>query len=88
MLASHQDHQKVCLLVPRIKSGEWSDMGEVRKPENVSRRRPRIQTPDIPYIQSPSLSLEDLLQEIQTLKNEILKIKQVMRSHGISIERS
>ena len=61
-------------------------MGEVRKPESMIHRRPRSQTPDIPHIPSIGPNLEDIIQEIQTLKTEILKIKQAMKSHGISID--
>jgi hypothetical protein len=65
-------------------------MGEVRKPESLIRRRPSIETPDMPHIPSSSqpvpTSLENLIREIQEIKNEVSKVKQALKAHGIVVE--
>ena len=64
-------------------------MGEVYRPEDIVRRKDsseRDLTPKpIPRRSIPS-SWESVLSEIKSLKLEIIKIKQVLRAHGIAVE--
>lgn len=64
-------------------------MGEVYRPEDVIKRRKgqvRDLTPTpIPHPASP-MNLEVIFQEIELMKAEITKIKQALRTHGISVE--
>jgi hypothetical protein len=64
-------------------------MGQVYRPEDIVRKRER-RIPDLTPTPLPTpttpTGLEALLQETQSMKLEIMKIKQALRKHGISIE--
>ena len=64
-------------------------MGEVRRPEDIVHRRgkpsPDLTPRPIPRPISPS-SLEEVMLEIKSLGAEVVKIKKMLRAHGIAIE--
>ena len=64
-------------------------MGEVRRPEDITRRRgkpvPDLTPRPIPRPITPT-SIEDILRDIESMKVEIAKIKRALRTHGIVIE--
>lgn len=60
-------------------------MGEVFKPEDILKKKRYI--PDLasrPIPQPPNL--ETIVEDIETIKKEIVKIKSVLKSHGITYE--
>lgn len=62
-------------------------MGHVHKPEDLSARRVlRRRVPDLPPIPTPTPTLDALLQEVQSLRVEVEKIKRALREHGVSVE--
>ena len=65
-------------------------MGEVYKPEDFLSRRKGKPTSDLPPIPSRKPftphNLENIINEINSLKAEVKKIKEVLRIHGITIE--
>ena len=64
-------------------------MGEIRRPEDIISGRgkpPSDLTPrPIPRPITPR-KLDDVIQELKLLKDEIEKIKRILRTHGIAIE--
>jgi len=65
------------------------DMGEVFKPEAFTRRR-RTGIPDITpkpvKPPSPPLTPETFHQEIREIREELTKIKEALRRHGIHVD--
>jgi len=65
-------------------------LGEVFKPEDFLSRRKEKPSSDIPPIPSRKPftpdSFESLINEINSLKAEVKKIKEVLRIHGMAIE--
>ena len=64
-------------------------MGEVYRPEDIKYRREKpvsdLKPKPIPQPTTPA-NLEALLQEIESMKVEITKIKLALRAHGIGID--
>ncbi|WP_309492406.1 hypothetical protein [Candidatus Hecatella orcuttiae] len=63
-------------------------MGEVFKPERLTRARKKPLLPDAPRVPSPPqpLTLTSLYQEILELKEELEKIKTALKRQGILLE--
>jgi len=65
-------------------------MGEVFKPESLAKKR-KAHIPDItpkpvkPPTSTP-ITLETVYQEIRYIREELMKIKQVLRKYGIHIK--
>jgi len=61
-------------------------MGEVYKPEDViaPKRKASDLSPGLGEITSSNL--HDIIREIEILKTEVKKIKQVLRSNGIFVD--
>jgi len=61
-------------------------MGEVFKPEDIILKK-EWPIPDLTPRPIPQpASLETIQREIESMKAEITKIKQILRAHGISVE--
>ena len=61
-------------------------MGEVYRPEDLvgGKRKPSDLSPGLSGI-TPT-TLQEVIQEIKSLKTEVKKIKQVLRANGIVVE--
>lgn len=63
-------------------------MGEVYRPKDLTTGR-RRRTPDLP-IEPPTpllrTDIEGLYREIESIRREIDKIEQALRTHGIAVE--
>ena len=61
-------------------------MGEVYRPEDLvgGKRKPSDLSPGLSGI-TPT-TLQEVIQEIRSLKTEVKKIKQVLRVNGIVVE--
>lgn len=61
-------------------------MGEVYKPEDVISRKRKSSDLSPGLSEITPITLHDVLREIELLKTEVKKIKQVLRSNGIVVE--
>lgn len=61
-------------------------VGEVYKPEDVISRKRKSSDLSPGLSEITPITLHDVLREIELLKTEVKKIKQVLRSNGIVVE--
>lgn len=64
------------------------ELGEVFKPERLTRARKKPLPPDVPRVSPPPqpLTLASLYQEILELREEVEKLKRALKRQGIILE--